>query len=240
MDNDFSEIYRRYFLDYENLDAFLFHAQEELACISLEGKKVLEIGCGRGAFSLYMALSGKAKKVIALDEAEGHGSDEKGFHQLEEIVQKNSISNLETTKSGINKVSIQENTLDLIVANFSIHHVLRSSGYIFKDKKAKEELLNIFNCIKRFLKKDGQVVLREMSRMNFWRFMPYRWKMSHIDWEIHPTLKEWLWVLETAGFEDLSYTFLTPYFLSKWPPELIRNHLANFFFSSTFYLYGKK
>jgi SAM-dependent methyltransferase len=240
MDNDFSEIYRRYFLDYENLDAFLFHAQEELTCISLEGKRVLEIGCGRGAFSLYMALSGKAQKVIALDEAEGHGSDEKGFHQLDEIVQKNSISNVETIKSGINKVKIQENTLDLIVANFSIHHVIRSSGYIFKDKKAKEDLLNIFNYLKRYLKKDGQIVLREMSRINFWRFMPYRWKMSHIDWEIHPTLKEWLWVLKTAGFEDLSYTFLTPYFLSKWPSLLVRNRLANFFFSSTFYLYGNK
>jgi SAM-dependent methyltransferase len=213
MDNDFSEIYRRYFLDYENLDAFLFHAQEELTCISLEGKKVLEIGCGRGAFSLYMALSGKAKKVIALDEAEGHGSDEKGFHQLKEIVQKNSISNVETIKSGIKKVKIQENTLDLIVANFSIHHVLRPSGYIFKDKKAKEDLLNIFNC--------------------------FRWKMSHIDWEIHPTLKEWLWVLKTAGFEELSYTFLTPYFLSAWPSMVVRNRLANFFFSSTFYLHGK-
>ncbi len=153
MDNDFLEIYSRYYSDYEPLDAFLFHAQEELNSISLEGKKVLEIGCGRGAFSMYMALLGRAKNVIALDEAAGHGSDEQGFHQLEEIVQKHSIRNLETIKSGINKANIPENTLDLIVANFSIHHVIRSSGYIFKDKQAKEDILNIFNCLKRYLKR---------------------------------------------------------------------------------------
>ena len=131
MDNNtFTEIYSQYFDDYEPLDAFLFHAQEELNGISLEGKKVLEIGCGRGAFSVYMALLGKAEKVIALDEAEGHGADEKYFYQLGEIVQHHSIRNLETIKSGIIKLNYPENTFDIIVANFSIHHVIRSSGYI--------------------------------------------------------------------------------------------------------------
>jgi len=240
MDNTFKEIYLSYFSDYERLDAFLFHAQEELKNIPLEGKNVLEIGCGQGAFSLHMALSGKAEKVIALDEAEGFGADGRYFHRLEEIIHKHAISNLEARKADIGKATFPEETLDLIVANFSIHHVIRSGGYIFKDEKAQEDLLSVFKSLKQYLKKGGQIVLREMSRINFWRFMPYRWKMSHIDWGIHPTLKEWLWVLGTSGFKDVSYTFLTPYFLSKWPSKLIRNCFSNFFFSSTFYLYGRK
>jgi len=61
---------RRYFSDYEPYDAFLFHAQEELAGISIAGKEVLEIGCGRGVFLFYLALSGGAEKVIMFDEAE--------------------------------------------------------------------------------------------------------------------------------------------------------------------------
>jgi SAM-dependent methyltransferase len=240
METAFEEMYHRYYTDYEPYDAFLFHAREELHDISLEGKEVLEIGCGRGAFSLYMALSGKAKKVLALDESAGFGADEAYLRRLEEVVRNHSIGNVETRKASIHTAAFPEETFDVIVANFSLHHVVRSSWCLPENQKAREELLELCTSLKACLRTNGMLVLREMSRMNFWRFMPYRWKMSHIDWEIHPTLKEWLSVLNQAGFKDVSYEFLTPYFLTTWPSFLVRNRFANFFFSSTFYLYGTK
>ena len=240
MKTAFQEIYHRYYTDYEPYEAFLFHAREELTHCSLEGKEVLEIGCGRGAFSLYMALSGKAKKVLALDESAGFGADETYLRRLEEIVRNHSIGNVETMQTSINKTAFPEESFDVIVANFSLHHVIRSSWSLTDNHKAQEELLELCTSLKSCLRKNGRLVLREMSRINFWRFMPYRWKMSHIDWEIHPTLKEWLLVLNRAGFKNVSCEFFTPYFLSAWPSFLIRNRFANFFFSSTFYLYGAK
>jgi len=240
MEAAFQEIYHRYYSDHEPYDAFLFHAQEELKDLSLEGKEVLEIGCGRGSFSLYMALWGNAKKVLALDESAGFGADETHLRRLEETVRNHSILNVETMKASINTTAFPKERFDVIVANFSLHHVIRSSWFPPENEKAQKELLELCTALKACLRKNGTLVLREMSRMNFWRFMPYRWKMSHIDWEIHPTLKEWLLVLNQTGFKDVSYEFLTPYFLSTWPSFVVRNRLANFFFSSTFYLYGTK
>ena len=240
MEATFQDIYHRYYSDYEPYEAFMFHAQEELKDISLNGKEVLEVGCGRGAFSLYMALSGKAKKVLALDESAGFGADESYLRSLEETVQRQSLVNVETMQASITNVVFPEGTFDVIVANFSIHHVVRSSWCLPDNSEAQRELLNLLTALKTYLKKNGILVLREMSRINFWRFMPYRWKMSHIDWEIHPTLGEWLALLNQAGFRDVSYSFLTPYFLSAWPSFIVRNRFANFFFSSTFYLYGTK
>ena len=239
METTFQDIYHRYYLDYEPYEGFLFHAQEELKDISLNGKEVLEIGCGRGAFSLYMALSGKAKMILALDESAGFGADEAYLRGLEEIVKSQSIVNVETMKASITTVTFPAETFDVIVANFSLHHVVRSSWCLPDNSEAQRELLDLLTALKTCLRKNGILVLREMSRINFWRFMPYRWKMSHIDWEIHPTLREWLAVLKQAGFRDVSYSFLTPCFLSTWPPFIVRNRFANFFFSSTFYLYGK-
>jgi SAM-dependent methyltransferase len=236
----FQDIYYRYYPDYEPYEAFLFHAQEELRDISLKGKEVLEIGCGRGAFSLYMALEGKAKKVLALDESAGFGADEAYLRGLEETVQSHSIVNVQTMKSSIANVDFPEGTFDIIVANFSIHHVVRSNWCLPDNSQAQRELLELLISLRTYLKMNGMLVLREMSRVNFWRFMPYHWKMSHIDWEIHPTLREWLSLLNRAGFRDISCSFLTPYFLSTWPSLLVRNRYANFFFSSTFYLYGTK
>ena len=42
MENNFNTIYRRYFAGYEPLDAFLFHADEQLSGVSLSDKKTLK------------------------------------------------------------------------------------------------------------------------------------------------------------------------------------------------------
>ena len=238
MDDDFNPLYTRYLAEHEPLDAFLFHADEQLRRISLADKDILEIGCGGGAFSLYMALCGKAKKVIALDEAEGKGFAIKPFKQLQTILQNHKIPNLTVVKSSIYDYAVPENSFDLIVGNFSLHHAIRPFGYLFKNEKARHAALSTFKLLHSLLKDGGMVVLREMSRSNFWRFLPYKWKMSHVDWKGHATLNEWLWIIGKGGFDDVHHTFLTPFFLRTWPSFFIRSKYANFFFSSSFYLYG--
>ena len=150
-----------------------------------------------------------------------------------------SIRNLETLQADIAKADLPDKSFDLIVANFSLHHEIRSGGYSFSNEATRQEALQIFRKLRSCLRNNGKLVLREMSRVNFWRFMPYKWKMSHIDWEIHPTLPEWLWLLENSGFRNAGHAYLTPYFLRGWPSPLVRNKIANFFFSSTFYLYAE-
>lgn len=238
MGEDFNTIYRQYFAADEPLDAFLFHADEQLSRVSPADKVILEVGCGGGAFSLYMALCGKAKKVIALDEAEGKGFAIQPFKQLQTILQNHNIPNLTAVKSSLYDYADPKNSFDLIVGNFSLHHAIRPFGYLFKNEQARHAALSTFKLLHSLLNDGGLVVLREMSRSNFWRFMPYKWKMSHVDWKVHATLHEWLWIMKKGGFDDAHHTFLTPFFLRKWPSFCIRNFYANFFFSSSFYLYG--
>ncbi len=241
MEVAFNEIYQRYYTDYEPYDAFLFHAQEELAGIALSGKTVLEIGCGRGAFAVYVALAGRAHKVIALDEAEGHGADKQNLQRLKNIIDRHALTTIEVRKADIaGSAFFSAGCFDLIVANFAIHHSLRLSRKDVSPEVLQDELVKLFMTLKGYLKQGGQIVLREMSGINFWRFMPYRWKMSHIDWDIHPSRRQWLIAMQEAGFRDVRCSFLTPFFLSKWPSLLVRNRFFSFFCSSTFYLYGTK
>jgi SAM-dependent methyltransferase len=241
MEASFKEIYTRYYRDYEPYDAFLFHAREELAGLVLSGKTVLEIGCGRGAFSIYMALAGGADRVIAIDEAEGFGAVKENLSYLQAIVQRHEIPAIRTMKADIIVPALfPDEYFDLIVANFSLHHSLPAHRQRTSKDEVNKELLRMFNNLNRYLTKGGQIVLREMSGINFWRFMPYRWKMSHIDWDIHPSRRQWLVALHNAGFREVRYSFLTPFFLSRWPSLLVRNRFASFFCSSTFYLYGTK
>lgn len=241
MESDFKDLYHRYYLDYEPYDAFLFHAYEELSGISVTGKKVLEIGCGRGAFSLFLALAGGAERVVALDEAEGFGSDKEHLKRFAEIIECHAIGGIEIIKADITTPHLfPDESFDLIVSNFAMHHLLdpHRDGGAKNDRT--HELVGVFKMLNRYLKKGSRMVLREMSGINFWRYMPYHWKMSHIEWELHPSLTQWLRLLRNAGFEEIGHTFLTPFALSQVPPFLVRNSFANFFFSSSFYLYGTK
>jgi SAM-dependent methyltransferase len=240
MDELFNTIYKRRFAEDEPLDAFLFHAEEQLEGVSLADKNVLEVGCGSGSFSLYMALCGRAKKVVALDPAEGRGMDAEAFEKLETVSQKHATPNLRTFKSSIYDCRLPEQYFDLIIANSALHHAIRPFGYLFKNQQAQKAALSTFRLLHSLLKDGGSIVLREMSRINVWRFLPYKWKMRHVDWGGHATLHEWRWIIKKAGFCDVHHSFLTPFFLRKWPSFLIRNACANFFFSSHFYVYATK
>lgn len=240
MNKDFNAIYNETYAEDEPLDAFLFHADEQLNGISLYDKTILDVGCGNGAFSLYLALFGKAKNVIALDEAEGNGSKPEAFRQLKRVVETHSIPNITIVKSSLYDCEIPENSFDIIVGNFSLHHAINPFGALFQDREARQSSLSTFKLLHTLLKDTGRIVLREMSRINFWRFLPYKWKMSHIDWKGHATLHEWRWIIKKAGFCNVHHAFLTPFALRAFPSFLIRNIYANFFFSSSFYLYGKK
>jgi SAM-dependent methyltransferase len=240
MNEHFTAIYNKTYAEDEPLDAFLFHADEQLNGISLCDKTILEVGCGNGAFSLYMALCGKAEKVIALDEADGNGSKPEAFRQLKMVIDKHAIPNITTVKASLYGCELPENSFDVIVGNFSLHHAINPFGALFKDRGARQAALSTFKLFHTLLKDSGRIVLREMSRINFWRYMPYKWKMSHIDWKGHATLREWRWIIKKAGFCDVRHAFLTPFSLRTWPSPIIRSQFANFFFSSSFYLYAKK
>lgn len=241
MHNAFEALYRRYYSDYEPYDAFLFHAREQLAGISLAGKRVLEIGCGRGAFSLYMALTEGARTVIALDEAAGYGADKHNLQKLQNIVERHTLHTIEIMQADIAASSLfPEDCFDLIVSNFAIHHSVPAHRKEARKEAVPAELVHIFHNLNSYLRSGGMVILREMSGINFWRFMPYRWKMSHVEWHLHPSLRQWKRALMGAGFRAVRHSYLTPFFLSKWPSPVVRNRCTNFFCSSTFYLYGTK
>ncbi len=241
MQASFQEIYQRYYSDYEPYDAFLFHAREELAGIALAGKTVLEIGCGRGAFAVYMALAGGASKVVALDEAEGFGAVKENLSYLQAIIHRYELETIITMKADIAASALfPDEYYDLIAANFSLHHSLPAHRIRSSKDEGQCELVKLFIHLNHYLKTGGDIVLREMSGINFWRYMPYKWKMGHIDWNVHPSLSKWLAAMQNAGFKSVRHAFLTPFCLSQLPSLLVRNRFANFFFSSSFYLYGTK
>lgn len=216
---------------------FVYHLKKQLEGIGVKGKSVLEVGCGKGFVSLYIALFCGAKEIIALDESEGVGGEKGIINFLENAVKKFDIKNIKVVKSDIMKNQFEDDSFDIVIANNAIHHVVRTCRYISNDPITKNEWIALFRELMRLLKPNGTLILGEFSRKTIWRYIKLRYRQ--IDWELHPTLKEWLLVTELSGFKKISFRYTVPFKLRKLEP-LLSNSFSSFFLNPAFNIYCEK
>lgn len=216
---------------------FTYHSRKQLDRIHVRNKTILEVGCGKGFFSLYIALFCGAKEIIALDESEGVGGEKGIINFLENAVKKFDLKNIKIVKSDIMKNQFEDDSFDLVIANNAIHHVVRTGRYISNDPITKNEWIALFRELMRLLKPNGTLILGEFSRKTIWRYIKLRYRQ--IDWELHPTLEEWLLVTELAGFKKINYKYTVPYKLRKFE-TLFSNSFSSFFLNQAFNIYCEK
>lgn len=221
----------------DSVKKFRYHLEQQLRNISLKGRDIIEVGCGKGFVSLYIALFCGARKIVALDESEGIGSEKGVLGFLEKTVEDLNIRNTKVVKSDIMKTSFPDGSFDIIIANNALHHIVRTGKYILNDITTKNEWITLFRELKRLLKANGILILGEFSRKIIWRYIKLRYRQ--IDWELHPTLREWLLVINLAGFKKIRFKYTVPYKL-RTLESLFSNPMASFFMNSTFNIYAQK
>lgn len=222
----------------DNFTKFEYHLKKQLSGLSLSGKRVLEVGCGKGAVSLYLALFLGAQQVIALDEAAGEGAPIGVNQVLRDAVSLFGINNLTVVDADIMQNNYSDGAFDIIFADNALHHV-NDSGLISKSPSVRNDHINMFFELKRLLTANGILSIYEYSRLCFWRWSPVKFKWKVVDWEIHPTLGEWLSVIREAGFFIQSCRYAVPYPLRHFE-LLFTNPLAQFMLYPSFVITARK
>ena len=230
--NQFQKIYYQY-RPAGTIDKYLYHAEEQFREIDIKGKTVLDIGCGNGLLSLWLALVKDAGNIVAIDEYEGIGEDRKNFNAFKKVIEENSIS-IDLTKLDFLKNNFGSASFDMVVANYTLHHIVRTEKYIHNDTETRNQWIHLFSEIKRILKKDGVLILKEVTRFSLWRFLPLRFR--YMDWEIHPTMKEFKYVMQEEGFKNITVRNVVNYKLRYFSNLLEDSPLFSFIVNPNFYL----
>jgi 2-polyprenyl-3-methyl-5-hydroxy-6-metoxy-1,4-benzoquinol methylase len=215
----YKELYNRSNAD--TAENFLYHFNEEFRGIEVRGKRILEIGCGSGFVSLYLAFVMGVGHLDAMDEAAGEGNPSTILDTLETNVRSLGLTNITVLKKDIMQFTSSE-PYDIVVSNNAMHHVCEH-GLLKWDVRARKKYIEIFGHLKSLLRPEGTLMLREYSRNSIWRYLPGRYQ--EVEWSLHPTKGEWLGVLRQAAFRNISYQYSCPYTLRHGAP-LVRNPIV--------------
>lgn len=230
-----------------DFNSFYFQFLELKKYISFKNKKILDIGCGEGNFLIVCAYLENALNCIGLDSFEGKGSEKNALNNFQQKTNLLSLNNIKIIKSDIFMYNFENYQFDIITANFSLHHIIETTKNLLSSQELIYKSLILFKKIYQLLKPNGVFLIKEASKYNFSKYFPIYGKifgLNNINWKTKHLPREYFLVLKKAKFKNIGVIYLIPYLIKKYKfmrfRKLLTNPIANFFFSSTYYIIAKK
>ena len=180
----------------------------EMVKYDLTNKKILEIGCGRGGFAIFLSKLNKGtNEIFACDFS--HAAVEKGSS----YAAKQGITNITWTCADIQNIPFDTNYFDVVISCETIEHVPNP--------------LRAVHELARVLKPEGKLILTTPNYMNFLGLYRLYLRFTFRKWtEMGQPINNFTYVLKTlrwvrkAGL--IMDNFSSVDFMIPWKPKNIR------------------
>lgn len=201
--------------------------------IDPKGKRVLEIGCGRGTIGLYAACEGAARVVGLEPEAAGaYGENLVAFRRAIETLRLENVQGLPLT---LQEYDPGPERFDLVLMRAVVNHLDEDACTELKTSaEARARYVGIFDRLGAMMNPGGALVLTDGSRYSFWKSLGLRNPFApSIDYRKHQSPRVWVSLLRQAGFTDPRVEWLVPRPLRPLGP-LVANEVFQWFTWSKF------
>ena len=169
---------------------------------------VVDVGCGGGAVALRLA--GRAEKVIALDVSPAM------LDTLARRAADSALDNVEPCCQSIEAFDLPRGSVDLVVSNYALHHLLDRDKQRFVAKAAEwlrpgGKLVIGDMMIGRGLQQEDRQILARKAWLlaargpaGWWRIMKNAWRLWSRTVERPVPISAWTAMLEEAGFVQVT------------------------------------
>lgn len=222
-----------------DLERYCWAASRFFGDIDLHGKRILEIGSGKGLTAMFMGLQGAASVVSMEPGLAGSRSGVLAVQQrriaalgLEQVS--------ELIDADFNTWDPAGRQFDVVVSQASINHLYESPHHALRHRETHERYSAICRKIRSTLADGGVFCVADASRYGFFamtkRFgieRPWAKRRVSINWRIHQNAGVWRKILLASGFSRAEIEYPVPYALRRLGPA-VANPVANFFLRAAF------
>jgi len=205
--------------------------------VDLRGKRVLEIGCGRGMLCLWAKIHG-ASDVIGLEPAGDGFRDASSYYEdFITMTRELGLNNVQILRSTIQSYDLPSSYFDIVVSFASINHLDEPSCIdLRRSAAARENYIKLFRHIRSGMAATGKFLIADASERSFFDDCKLKNPFNpHIERFKHQSPHYWAQLLSAGGFQDpriswLSGTLFTCACVGRVP------RLISYFHSSAFRL----
>ena len=184
-------------------DGGRFYLERLFGEIDWAGKRMLDIGGGRGVFSYYAACMGAAE-VVCL-EPQGDG----GMDDMHDIFRETGqqLPGLENIRLEINTIQDYDpgdDRFDVVLMHASINHLDEDACILLhKDENAREVYRGVLGKVAGMCNPGAVLIAVDVSRINFFGQLGMRNPFSpSIEWHKHQPPSLWAQLLADVGFAN--------------------------------------
>lgn len=218
-----------------NLDWALRH--KLFAGVDLEGKTMLDVGCGTGQMGLWAAAHG-ARRVVGLEpEMEGSSAGmQEAFRRT--AGQLGLEDRVELVTARLQDYDPGQERFDVVLLAASINHLDEDACVrLHIDEQAREAYREHFRRLAGLAAAGAILVVTDADRRNLFARLHLRNPLAPtIEWEKHQSPKLWARLLADVGFEAPNVRWTTLNTLRAPGQALLGNQVCAYLLTSVFLL----
>lgn len=226
---------------YPNRGNYLFYTEQLFGAIDFKGKRVLEIGAGKGAFSCFFALSG-ASEVVAL-EPESDGSNPEMLRKFHSLIDESGVKNIvKLLPLTFQDYDNNGQLFDIIISHNSINHLDEPACVkLLESEEACGTYEGLFAKMNRMQASGGVMLIADCARNNLWGGLGIKTPITYaIDWKKHQQPGTWLKLMQGAGYREKRLRWNSINSLRSFGKIFLNNRISAFLLNSHFTLIAEK
>jgi len=198
---------------YQGLNRYQAKATFLFKDIPLEGRRVIDIGCGTGTFALWAAVHG-AKYVLGI-EPESAGGTGGTLERFQSIIADLELEDqVEAKDLLLQDLPVPEERFDVCVMYNVINHLDEEAvAHLHEDWAAVKRYLHILQHLRQIMTANGLLIVADCARSNFWPAVGLKPPLARtIEWKKHQNPKTWIDIFSRVAFhcQDLRWSPIYP------------------------------
>ncbi|HUT89244.1 MAG TPA: class I SAM-dependent methyltransferase [Thermoguttaceae bacterium] len=226
---------------HDNLKAASHGLARQFRGVDFRGKRVLDIGSGKGLMTVFAALSG-AEHVVSM-EPELQGSRSEVAQILQGRIERLALENVTVLPEDFNAWDPKGETFDIILSFQSLEHLDESPHHALFHSQTHERCVRITSRMRSLLNDGGLAVVTNACRYGLFALLrpygikrPWDRKVTNINWRIHQNPRVWRHLFVEGGFSRVNIIYPLPYSLRALK-AVVANPVVNFSLRAAFCLH---